>query len=69
MSWYGSTNFADSGSRRVGGGPFATEDTGEVGRILQDKGREFGVSGPCLAAERCAYSHRSRPAGREDVGG
>jgi adenylosuccinate synthase len=29
---------------RVGGGPFATEDLGEVGTKFQDIGREFGVT-------------------------
>jgi len=29
---------------RVGGGPFATEDTQEIGTKLQDIGREFGVT-------------------------
>ena len=29
---------------RVGGGPFATEDLGEVGTKLQEIGREFGVT-------------------------
>ncbi len=29
---------------RVGGGPFPTEDLGEVGTKLQDIGREFGVT-------------------------
>jgi adenylosuccinate synthase len=29
---------------RVGGGPFPTEDVGEVGTKLQEIGREFGVT-------------------------
>ncbi|RAL65853.1 hypothetical protein DID88_005516 [Monilinia fructigena] len=29
---------------RVGGGPFPTEDLGEVGKTLQEVGREFGVT-------------------------
>jgi adenylosuccinate synthase len=29
---------------RVGGGPFPTEDLGEVGNKLQEIGREFGVT-------------------------
>lgn len=29
---------------RVGGGPFATEDLGEIGAKFQDIGREFGVT-------------------------
>ncbi len=29
---------------RVGGGPFPTEDLGEVGTKLQEIGREFGVT-------------------------
>jgi adenylosuccinate synthase len=29
---------------RVGGGPFATEDVGEIGAKFQDIGREFGVT-------------------------
>jgi adenylosuccinate synthase len=29
---------------RVGGGPFPTEDLGEIGSKLQDIGREFGVT-------------------------
>ena len=28
---------------RVGSGPFPTEDTGDVGRLLGERGREFGV--------------------------